>query len=424
MKGTANAKKNIPDVLWHGGKALLCIFQLRVLYQVALRAVDDLLFELLEIKTIGYASIPAIVVAISFLALWWYYDHIDDFSFNRFCDSFGNGEPPPKLLQNPGFLTEYTLTVLGATPILTISLLAPLSFTALLLWQRMSIAIFVSLLFVASISLYRIHRLGQTWAAQKPLRDPKEKPHRPIGRIIYALIYLGSLALFFYCGISIFMPILGTLFKALFVLLRIPFLILLGFLVFFEIIRYVRRIFERKRFLRRLENLRDQGELSFSIHGHPYLSLFGCFAHFGLTVTHRPKFTSKSATDTVYRVSVANCHRRRLTVVLCDNHIFQFMYTINIRIVRAMRGGLGHMTASGVSTARSMALPTFSWFISHTFDFPEGEGERILLVDPAPYVLAIHGQRAGELQPLDNASHVYDYTVYGKNSFVNLLERL
>ena len=50
---------------------------------------------------------------------------------------------------------------------------------------------------------------------------------------------------------------------------------LLGVLIGLDILRYVRRIFERRKFLRRLEKLRDKGELSFEIHGHPYRSLFG-----------------------------------------------------------------------------------------------------------------------------------------------------
>ena len=33
------------------------------------------------------------------------------------------------------------------------------------------------------------------------------------------------------------------------------------------------------------------------------------------------------------------------------------------------------------------------------------------------------GNRANELIPQDNASKPYGYTVYGKNSFVNMLER-
>jgi hypothetical protein len=122
-------------------------------------------------------------------------------------------------------------------------------------------------------------------------------------------------------------------------------------------------------------------------------------------------------------VAFANCHRRRLTVILCENQIYQFMYSINIRFMRTMRGGLGMMGMAGVHGVRTFSLPTASWFISHSFDFPEGEGERILLVDPAPHILCLRGTRNGEYFPLDNASQLFDYTVYGKNSFVNMLER-
>jgi hypothetical protein len=35
----------------------------------------------------------------------------------------------------------------------------------------------------------------------------------------------------------------------------------------------------------------------------------------------------------------------------------------------------------------------------------------------------MYGLREGELITLDNDSEVFGYTVYGKNSFVNILER-
>ena len=153
-------------------------------------------------------------------------------------------------------------------------------------------------------------------------------------------------------------------------------------------------------------------------------SLFGYYAPFGLTITHRSKFDPKATRDTVYRVAVANCHRRRLTIVLCEEQIYQFMYTVNIRIMRAMRGGLGMMGTGGRLAANTLAIPGFSWFVSHSFAFPDGDGEQILLVDPAPHVLCLRGARKGEFIPLDNASEIYGYTVYGKNSFLNLLERM
>ena len=421
---------DVKNILWHSFKALACLLQLCLLHRIAERAVQDLLFELLELPSIGYALIPFLVDVALYIALWWYYDHIDDFSFNRFCEA--ETANTPRLLRDSGFVWGHILSVLGATPLLTMALRAPLAYTSLTEGACTAIALTASLGFTTTASLLRILHLGHIWSEQKFLRSPKEKKHGLIGRILYALIYFGALAALIYCGIAVFFPIFGTLLRALVKLLWIPFLVLLGFLAALEIIRYIRRILERRRFLRRLESLRDRGEISFTLYGHPYLSLFGCFFPFGILLSHRPKYDPKGKTDIVYRIAIANCHRRRLTVVLCEHQIFQFMYTINIRIMRAVRGGLGMMGTGGRRVANTLSLPGFSWFVSHSFSFPDPPStepskeveKRILLVDPAPYVLCLRGTRRGEFIPLDNASEVFGYTVYGKNSFLNWLERI
>ena len=386
-------KTQTKDILWHGAKALLCTLQLFLLDRVAVLGVDALLFELTEIKTVGYALLRLGVDIALFFALWWYYDHIDDYSFNRFCEA----PTPPTLLRDPGFVTGHILTVLGATPILARALIAVLHFTTLRSAEIPAISLASAAVFVTAASLIRIHSLNGT--------------------------YFGSLAALVYCGISIFLPIFGSLLSALIQLIWLPILVLLGVLIGLDILRYVRRIFERRKFLRRLTKLRDKGELSFEIHGHPYRSLFGYRNDFGLTITDRPHPDGKKKTETTYRVAFANCHRRRLTVILCENQIYQFMYSVNIRFMRTMRGGLGMMGMAGVHGVRTFTLPAASWFVSHSFGFPEGEGERILLVDPTPHVLCLRGNRREEFYSLDNASTVFDYTVYGKNSFVNMLER-
>ncbi|MBQ3507771.1 MAG: hypothetical protein IJA91_04400 [Clostridia bacterium] len=420
-------KTQTKDILWHSAKALLCAVQLFLLDRVAVLGVDALLFELIEIQSMGYALLRLGVDIALFIALWWYYNHIDDYSFNRFCARAETASSAPKLLRDPGFVTGHILTVLGATPILARALVATLRFTSLRSAEITAISLAASAVFVTVASLLRIHRLNGIWDVQRNLRNKKEKkPSRVkylVGRIIYAAIYFGSLAALVYCGIAIFLPIFGSLFSAMIQLVKIPLLIFLCVLAALEIIRYVRRIFERRKFLRRLEKLRDKGELSFEIHGHPYRSLFGYRNGFGLTITDRPHPDGKKKTETTYRVSVANCHRRRLTVILCENQIYQFMYSVNIRFMMNMRGGLGMMGMAGVHGVRTFTLPAASWFVSHSFDFPEGESERILLVDPAPHVLCLRGSRKGEFFPLDNASEVFGYTVYGKNSFVNMLER-
>jgi hypothetical protein len=75
--------------------------------------------------------------------------------------------------------------------------------------------------------------------------------------------------------------------------------------------------------------------------------------------------------------------------------------------------------------SRGVSLPGLARCTNHSFDFPEGEGEAVLLIDRVPAVLAIRDEHNSDnLFELDNASQAFGYTVYAKNSFLNLLERV
>ena len=95
-------KTHAKDILWHSVKATLCAVQLFLLHGVAGLGVDSLLRQLLEEKTLPYTLLHLGVDIAMFFALWWYYDHIDDYSFNRFCEA----PTPPTLLRDPGFVTD------------------------------------------------------------------------------------------------------------------------------------------------------------------------------------------------------------------------------------------------------------------------------------------------------------------------------
>ena len=417
----------VKDTVWHCIKALLCVVQLYLLHGVAMVGISSLLRQLLEEWTLSYALLLLGVDIALFFALWWYYDSIDDHSFDRYCEQYRDCEEPPHLLRAPGFIAEAVVTLLGATPVLASAVSSALSFAPLHPAAISAISLGGAAVFVAAAVLLRIHSLSETWTVQRDLRRQQAKPpsaiKHAIKRVVYAVIYFAALYLAVYSGIAVFIPAFGSVVVAMFLLLKIPLLILLVFLAVLEVLRFLRRILDRRKFLRRLERLRDKGELSFTIHGRPYLSLFGYRNGFGLTVTDVPHPDGPKKDETTYCVAVANCHRRRLTVILCENHIYQFMYSVNIRVMRSMRGGMGMMGAAGVTTNRSFSLPAAAWFSSHGFTFPAGEGEKVLLVDPTPHVLCLRGGNGSEMYPLDNGSKVFGYTVYGKNSFVNMLER-
>ena len=411
--------KHTTDLLWHSGKAALCALQLWILdmasEMVAFQVLSFLLTEraILERHAPWVTLLHPAITLLLFFLLWRYYDSIDDRSFNRFCAE----EPSPNLLRDRAYRVGMILTVALAAPILTASLYPSLRALGLSSPVGIALSALFGVAVTAGGSLLRVRDLNLTWAIQKDLPHPKI-PKLAI-RILYAVIYF--VALYLALTLLATMGILwGAMLLSILKLLVKPVLIAAAvLLVWSVIVRPILRIRGRRKFMHRLYGLRDRGELSMEIHGHPYLSLFSKYMDFGLTIVDAAHPDGKKKGDTTYRVALADCKRRRGTVILCDRHIYQFVYTLQFNQIT-------RFSAMGAASrgARTISVPGASWYTNHTFSFPEGDGERILLIDPTPYTLAIHGQRAGELQTLDNASHVYEYTVYGKNSFVNLLERL
>ena len=271
----------------------------------------------------------------------------------------------------------------------------------------------MALIIVVSGSVLRVARLNSLWAVQSKLPRSKKPPTVP-WRLFYAAVFFVALMLLSK-GISVSAFILSAaLLSFMIPLLIIAGLILMWCLVILPAIN----IPARRQFMLRLQEMQERGELSVEIHGRPYLSLFFERIPFGLTITDLSHPDTDVRKETVYKVAFANCKRRREMVILCEHNIYQFVYSLKFNhVTRFSRMGANH---AGV---RTVSVPGAARYTSHSFDFPEGEGQRILLIDRTPTILAVRSEGNHNLFELDNASKVFGYTVYGKNSFLNVLER-
>ena len=419
-------KARITDVIWHSVKALLCSLQLLALHAVTMTSIGNLMNFLYVDLVVRKGSTADILLSfihpltvVILFAVWWrYYDNIDDRSGRRFRDTYKEKSEAPNLLRDPAYLAGLAVTVACATPVITFSLVPALRNTGLENTLCYAAGVSASLLLTAGISLLRIRRRSKLWYKQRNMPEDTEKT-RLGSRIFYAVLLLVSVLLAIPLSFTILIPFLGSLILGIIRLLWKPILFIGGILfLWLFVIRSIRRIADRRRFLKRLDQLQERGELSYEIHGSPYLSVFWERIVFGITITDLPHQSNKRKTPVTYQVAIANCRYRRGMVILCDDNVFRFVISFNFRTIAQHNwGGLSVASSSIVS------MPLASFCTNHSFDFPEGEGKRILLMDPAPRVLCMYGFREGELITLDNGSEVFGYTVYGKNSFVNLLER-
>ncbi len=411
----ARIPSRLKDILWHGGKTVLCLLQFFLASALAVDSVialADGYLETVDARPL-YRLILLATQLIVFYALWHYYDDNDDRSFDAFCAS----DETPKLLRDPAYIFGLVLTSLGGAVPLFFYTLYPLfreSIPAMPIPTVLAVASVLALALSTGLSVYRLRRLNYVWSVQKTLRRPTDKRMSLVKRLLYAAVFAVAVQLATVVGIYV-IPQIVQLAVSLLVISPTVLFVVLCLVLLLVLFLTTRRVLDRRKFLKRLEALRARGELSYTVHGRPYLSLFFRRAEFGLTVIDEPHPDARVQEVTTYQIAVANCNRRRLTVILCEENIFQFVYSFRLRVV----GHVGTLAMGG----KILTIPLGSFFVNHSFEFPEGEGKRILLVDPAPANLCMRGFREGELITLDNASEIYGYTVYGKNSFVSMLER-
>ncbi|MBQ9151390.1 MAG: hypothetical protein IJX72_03995 [Clostridia bacterium] len=353
----------------------------------------------------------AIHIAVDMLllvCLWVYYDSIDDRGFAEFCQS-SHDRP---LWDIPAFGTGLTVTAIIASPILCFSMHRLLTTVGVHSIVAAIPASAGAVGFTVGVRMALLARLRNIWAVQKDLVTGREKKHHPVSRILYALVFFLALGLAVWVVIGMaghqIIKIGGTL-------IQIPVKVFAGLgiaILLFHTVHLLRRIRIRRRFLVRLEKLSHTGCMDYTVEGHPYLSLLSSRLYAGLTVTHRTKQGNLNR-QTVYRVGLINGKSRRSILILCHNQVYRFLHRLPNQHLARRTGTHGSM----------LYKPTFSWFESHAFDFPEGEGTPILLIDPFPAVLAGQDEAEEWFFALDIGCHAFGYTTHSLGSFLRLLER-
>lgn len=165
--------------------------------------------------------------------------------------------------------------------------------------------------------------------------------------------------------------------------------------------RRLRRVSHRKKFLKRLAAMADAGLCTYTLYGHPFLSLFLSRFSFEITLVDKKKRS--------YSIAVLSCSKRRRPLRLKEDSCF-FIHGIPIK------------GTTGRWAAYTECSYLFEFQSVYELRFPtEHEGRKILLVDPPPSdVRVVEGKQS---RPVDNGDRLWDYTIYSKNAFLNFLDR-
>lgn len=371
-------------------------------------AVRQMLRRLALPPSLWTEAVHLLTVMILFVCLWLYYDSIDDRGFADFCQ--GKNHRP--LWDIPAHSAGLTVTVLTASPVLCFPLYGLLSETGLHRIASALLAAAGAVGFAVGGRILLLARLRTLWTAQRDLVTGKEKQRSTLYRVLYAIVFFLSLCLAVWFGLAMCGH---QIVKYAGLIPHIPLWLIGIALAFFladRLTRFTAALLARRRFLARLAQLAERGTVTYTVEGHPYLSLLSSRLYAGMTVTHRAAIGNLRH-ETVYRVGLIRGGRRKSILILCRGQVYRLMHKLP---------GQGLVFQSG-SRGRIIHKPMYAWFESKAFDLPEGEGEGVLLVEPFPAVIA--EQIADEEEcfwELGIGSRSFEYTVHSPNSFLHLLE--
>lgn len=442
-------KESFIQYWWQPVKTLLCFLQLYVCQTLTLRGMNGVIgtWQLIHVVLLAVNALVCIMV------LYHFYDEIDDWSFlaleqekkalkgqktatldPEFADMeaiYGDAVPqgregddvqPTHLMKKPSWMAAYLVGTVAFGYMMGQYLAPILSMTGMPRILYVILGYLLGGLMFAGLRLWRVCVLNKTWRIQIDLVKPGQKKYASLFKRVLQCAFM-AIALGFVCyygsGIYIFVVAFAALFNIVINFARefpaatVMIVLVLTALLLIGKIRLLNRW---RKFFKRLKVAKKKGEITYEIQGNPYLSALFPKIYAGIKITDLQRYKGDAVT---YLVAICNVKSRREAVVLCDEYRAQIRHQINLRL-----GGRAlAIAASAENTDGGTGHSLFQWYTTVGLEFPEGEGERILLVDPAPTKLYLRAGQTERLQELDNGSRVYDYTVYTKNAFFNVIDR-
>ena len=276
--------------------------------------------------------------------------------------------------------------------------------------KALFVAVLLPVLF--AFSLWHHATAFYTWQEQE-LAKQTDSSHA-------VFLPLVGTSAFYAASLLLLPPLLSILASALLSLLAISFSFIgvlgLGAVLLFFLIRYLRAVVIRFTFLENLRQRCEKNGFLLSKIKHPYRSLFQIKGGADFTVqAHGKTFSCK----------LLAAPARGNAMALSPDGIAYVIHIIGLRI---MPRRSTHLSSEFLGGARK-ALGGSSWY-SHMelfrfttktdFSF-DGEGQKILIVNPVPYSLFAGSDQYA--RPIDNGAAVGTYKVFAGTAFLNALER-
>lgn len=387
------------------------------------------IWELKRNSDVIYADTPqvflfqllgAAIVIFAVIMVYYYFDNLD--LFNK--RDYHKEERKRLLISKPGYIIGFAIAICFATSMLT----RPIHDLLLVLgdvniaWARL-IAIFTLML----IRLIQLCNLQAKWNdeiehpmfVEKPIFKRSQDIEgfkirhlflRPLGFVaIFTLCYLAAYSYLLATFSSVFF-ILTSLWQGILLIALVPFIIILT-------VRFSANIRSRHKLIKKLKYLEKNGYAAITYQGRKYLSAIFPRLNFSIEVR-------------------AQSGETYLCRVVCSGRVNAPMYFTEDKYYTEhgfhLRGG-GLISSMGASPFAAVVdigkwggktNPTnliAGYRREHDIEFPEKEGDRALIVNPAP--TACFSLYENIANPIDTGENMGKYTVYSATGFCNMIER-
>ena len=355
-----------------------------------------------------------------------YFDNVDLFGKREYFESKSK---KPLIARYP-YLVSFAISMLFST--LLFSQVFHITLTFYFPNINIAVSRFLAVAVMAVLRLFQIWSLQDKWQTEieNPLfvekamfkrnRDMNAfKPHQlilqPIG------YFFAFLALSIFTGVmiipNIVFPILVSGVNSLltpemwWMFLGLP-LIVIAIILAFRLLHNIRK---RLILLKRLKQIQREGLGRVEIFGSKFLSSTFITLPFTVRITDRE--------GEVYNCAVATCGEINAPMFFKTDEFFvEHGFHLRGGALLARGGRFGYVV--DISNFGGKENPTnlvFGFRTSHKLKFPEGEGHRVVILNPTPttaYAIDEHSCR-----PIDTGENMGEYTLYTATGLFNHIER-
>ncbi len=376
--------------------ALLAIWAVQSPFPAALFSSFEELF-IIQIPDFATYLFATVLLLVYVWVMWGYLDRNDE---EDLADTLAS--PPRHLLLRPPYLVSYAFA-LGQGIFLSSFVGRAIPALPAALSPLLAIFLVLGLRFL-QLHLHLYWQLAEGRAGDARIVPSLSRRLINGGLVLFSLAVAYPAAHFLIVlATSLFRDFAVEMLYGVFFLVLVILAVALGFVL--------AKLSRRKRFLSRVRRMERDGRITVDLEGHPYLSALSHRFLFNLTV--------KTGSGKTYLCAFIS-GKDRFTPLVLQRRSAVFVCGLHVRTKFITRGGYVGDSLSRAGKKQDAAF--FEYFSVWDLGFPEGEGEKVVIIDKPPASVSVEDGDS-RVRFLDNGDRVFDYQVFTKSAFCNHLDR-